>query len=269
MRSHLISQDSFLFTLNQGRFTYIPWYVHQYPAITIETDPIKDPSDVLISSGNRSLDDVLKGGFKKGQLSLIEVDNLVVPYIETICIPFLSNHLQLGKPAVVVLPEGWSPESFTESLTQFIDESLVENQVVFFGRQALSKKKNVRAIDNDPWKTLQEIRYESSQLQRKFKKEVAELIALDTLENKYGSILLRSLIAEISAALSGTDKVTISILSKHQATKSEAIAHNIHIRVQEISGVLTVCGVNPRTNYLAINPNLSEGFLDYDLVPIV
>lgn len=269
MRSHLINQDSFLFTLEGGRFTYIPWYVHQYPAITIESETIPDPSVNHISTGNISLDEVLKGGFSKGHLSLIEVENIAVPYVETICIPFLSNHLLLGKPALIVLPEGWSPENFTSSLTHFIDEKLVDEQVVFFGRQILGQKKNVRAIDNDPLKTLQEIKYESGQLERKFKKEVAELIALDTLENKYGSGNVRSFIAEMSAALPRTNKVTICILSKYQSVKSESIAHHIHLRVQEISGVISICGINPRTNYLAVRPILSAGYLDYDLLPIV
>ncbi|MHA1638300.1 MAG: hypothetical protein ACTSUB_09845, partial [Candidatus Thorarchaeota archaeon] len=219
--------------------------------------------------GNASLDDVLKGGFMKGHLSLIEVDNIAVPYVETICIPFLSNHLLLGKPALVVLPEGWSPENFTSSLTHFIDEKLVYDQVVFFGRQILGQKKNVRAIDSDPWKTLQEMRYESGQLERKFKKEVAEFIALDTLENKYGASNVRSFVAEVSAALPRSNKVTIAILSKHQLVKCEAIANHIHLRVQEISGVLSICGINPRTNFLAVTPIHSAGYLDYDLLPIV
>ena len=181
----------------------------------------------------------------------------------------MSNHLLLGKPALIILPEGWSPENFTNSLAHFIDEELVNEQVVFFGRQILGQKKNVRAIDSDPWKTLQELKYESGQLERRFKKEVAELIALDTLENKYGSANVRSFVAEVSAALPRTNKVTITILSKHQTVKCDSIAHHIHLRVQEISGVLSICGVNPRTNYLAVTPIHSAGYLDYDLLPIV
>ncbi|MDF1541462.1 MAG: ATPase domain-containing protein, partial [Candidatus Thorarchaeota archaeon] len=101
MRAHLISQDSFLFTLHKGRFTYIPWYIHQYPAITVGREPITDPSPERTSSGNLSLDTILGGGFKKGQLNLIEIENLGVPYLETIYIPYLSNHLELERPAVI------------------------------------------------------------------------------------------------------------------------------------------------------------------------
>jgi KaiC/GvpD/RAD55 family RecA-like ATPase len=269
MRFIPLKQDTFLFTLNNGRFTYVPWHVHQFPPITIEREPIKDPASGRISTGNRSLDGIIGGGFQKGALSLIEVENLAAPYLETIYIPFLSNHLQLGRPAVILLPEGWSPEQFTQGLSHFLDASLVEEQVVFFGRHAVDYLDNVRAIDDDPWKTLQEIRYEANQLERKFDTEATELFSLDTLENKYGVTDIKGMIAEITASLPSTNRATISILGEQQGLKSGSIAYSIHLRVQELNGVLSVCGVNPRTNYLAVRPLLSKGFLDYELVPIV
>jgi KaiC/GvpD/RAD55 family RecA-like ATPase len=269
MRSFPINQDSFLFTLTKGRFTYIPWYIHQYPAITTESESIPDPSPERISTGNSSLDSLLGGGFLKGRMNLIEVENLGAPYLETIYIPFLSNHLQLGRPAVILLPEGWSPSTFTDRLTDFVDKKCVDTQVVFFGRHALGADANVRSIEDDSRKTLQEIRYEATQLERQFNQTATELFALDTLENKYGPTAVKEMIAEISASLSGTERATITILSQQQAMKSEAISHAIHIRVQEICGVLSVCGINPRSNYLAIRPILSTGFMDYNLLPIV
>jgi KaiC/GvpD/RAD55 family RecA-like ATPase len=269
LRSMPIAQDTFVFTLDRGLFTYVPWYVHQYPPIMIEREPLRDPSPDRISTGNRSFDTLTKGGFVKGTLSLIEVDNLGAPYLETIYLPFLSNHLQLGRPAIVLLPEGWSPERLTNGLSQFVDREIVEKQVVFFGRQALGRKGNVRAIDDDPWKTLQEIRYEAGQLERQFGMEVTELFALDTLENKYGAAHVQELMAEVTAALPDTKRVTLTILGRQQAIKSTSLCHTIQLRVQEIGGVLTVCGVNPRTNFFAIRPILSGGFLDFDLLPIV
>ena len=269
MRSLPLKQDTFLFTLNNGRFTYVPWHVHQFPPITVEREPIKDPSPDRISTGNRSLDVIIGGGFQKGVLSLIEVENLAAPYLETIYIPFLSNHLQLGRPAVILLPEGWSPDQFTQGLSHFVEPKLVEDQVVFFGRHALGQHQNVRPIDDDPWKTLQEIRYEATQLERQFDTEATELFSLDTLENKYGVTDVKGMMAEITASLPATNRATVSILGEQQGLKSGSIAYSVHLRVQELSGVLSVCGVNPRTNYLAVRPLLSKGFLDYDLVPIV
>jgi KaiC/GvpD/RAD55 family RecA-like ATPase len=268
MRNMSIEQDTFLFTLNNGRFTYIPWYVHQFPPIMVGRDSIPDPADSRVSTGNRSLDQILSGGFEKSSLSLIEVENLSAPYIETIYIPFLSNQLQLGRPAVILLPEGWSPERFIEGLSHFIDPERILKQVVFFGRHAVGHE-NAREIDDDPWKTLQEIRYESTQLEREFYTQTTELFALDTLENKYGVTDVKGMMAEITASLPTNERTVVSILSQEQALKSSSIAYNVHLRVQELSGVLSVCGVNPKTNYLAVRPLLSKGFLDYDLVPIV
>ena len=268
MRNMSIEQDSFLFTLNDGRFSYIPWYVHQFPPIMVGRDSIPDPTEFRVSTGNRSLDSILNGGFEKSTLSLIEVENLAAPYLETIYIPFLSNQLQLGRPAVVLLPEGWSPDRFMQGLSHFIDPNIIMKQVVFFGRHTLGQK-NVRVIDDDPWKTLQEIRYESTQLEREFYTQTTELFALDTLENKYGVTNVKGMMAEITASLPETERTVVTILSQEQALKSSSIAHSVHLRVQELSGVLSVCGVNPKTNYLAVRPLLSKGFLDYDLVPIV
>jgi hypothetical protein len=269
MRYVPLHQDTILFTLEKGRFTSIPWYQHQYPAITVEREPISDPSEDRISTGNKSLDGILHGGFRRGALSLVEVDNLAAPYIETVYIPFISNHLQLERPAVIILPEGWSPERFTTGLTKFVSREKVSKQVVFFGRIALGKRLNVRSLDDDPWKTLQEIRYESAQLERQFNQKTTELYALDTLENKYGASIVKGMLAEISAALPETDRVVATILSKHQDIKSEAISPNIHLSVHEIGGVLTVAGIIPRTGFLSVRPILSGGFLDYELIPMV
>jgi len=269
MRSRSISQDTFLFTLNQGHFSYIPWHTHQFPPIMLEREPIEDPSKTKVSTGNKSLDELLGGGFEKGMLSLVEVESLAAPYLETIYIPFLSNHLQLGRPAVILLPEGWSPERFMHGLSYFIDAKSVEKQVVFFGRHVLSKHENVRSIDDDPWKTLQEIRYEATQLEKEFETQATELFSLTTLENKYGITDVKGMMAEITAALPSTQRATVTILSKQQALKSGSIAHSIHLKVQELSGVLSIFGVIPRTNFLAVHPMLAKGFLDYELIPIV
>ncbi len=269
LRARQIDQDSFLFTLCDGRFTYLPWYEHQYPAITLARDPIPDPSEDRISTGNESLDNMLGGGFKIGHLSLIEVQNMAVPYMETIYIPFLSNHLQLGRPAVILLPEGWSANSFASSLSRFIDYDEIMEQIVFFGRHALGNKGNTRGLDMDPNKILQEMRYEANELQRKSKSVVTELFALDTLENMYGPKVVKGMIAEITAALPGTDRATVTILSQHQALRSESVSCDSHLKVEQLSGVLSVYGINPRTGYQALRPILSEGFLDYNLIPIV
>jgi KaiC/GvpD/RAD55 family RecA-like ATPase len=269
LRSLPLAQDTYLFTLFQGRFTYIPWYVHQYPAITIEREPIVDPSRKRISTGNRSLDELTGGGFNKASLNLIEVENLAAPYLETIYIPFLSNHLLLGRPAIIVLPEGWSPARFVDGLSHFVEEDIVSNQVVFFGRHALGKDENVKDIDDDPWKTLQEIRYESDKMERDFNLEVTQLFSLDTLENKYGGTVVKGMLAELSASLPVSTRAIIAILSRQQSIRSDELSPNQHLRVEEINGVLSIYGVNPRTNFLAVKPILSKGYLDYELVPIV
>jgi len=167
------------------------------------------------------------------------------------------------------LPEGWSPERFIHGLSHFVDAKRVEKQVVFFGRHVLGQHDNVRSIDDDPWKTLQEIRYEATQLEREFNTQATELFSLNTLENKYGTTDVKGLLAEISSALPTTQRTAVTILSKQQELKSGSIAHGVHLKVQELSGVLSIFGVIPRTNFLAVNPMLSKGFLDYELIPIV
>ncbi len=268
MRSLSVVQDTFLFTLDGGRCTYIPWYKHRYPPITVEREPIPDPTPTKISTGNRSLDALLEGGFSRGSHNLLEVEDLALSYLETIYVPFLSNQLQLGRPAIIVLPEGWSPDKLIRSLTHFVDNNVITQRVVFFGRNVPSYS-NVRPLSQDPVKTLQEIRYEAGQLERKYGMETTELFALDTLENRYGDASLKSIVAEICTAIAATDRVTVSIVSTHQSVRAESIPHDVHLRVLELCGVISVCGVNPRTNFLAVRPILSGGFLDYELIPIV
>ncbi|NWF96956.1 MAG: AAA family ATPase [Candidatus Thorarchaeota archaeon] len=269
MRWFPVPQDSYLFTLDGGRFTYIPWHQHTYPPITVEREPIPDPSASRISTGNRSLDRLTGGGFIKGTLNLIEVEDLAAPYLETIYIPFLSNNLQLGRPAVILLPEGWSPERLTHGLEHFMDLSSATDRLVYFGRHALGRGGNVKPIDDDPAKAIQEIRYETGRLEREYGCPATDLFALDTLENKYGPSVVKGMVAELTAALYGTGRVTLTILSHHQSVKAQSLSHSVHLRVEELCGVISVAGINPRSNFLALRPLLSAGFLDYELTPIV
>ncbi len=86
---------------------------------------------------------------------------------------------------------------------------------------------------------------------------------------EFGITDVKGVMAEITAALPSTQRATVTILSKQQALKSGSIAHSIHLKVQELSGVLSIFGVIPRTNFLAVRPMLAKGFLDYELIPIV
>lgn len=268
MRCHALEQEAFLFTLHNGRFTSIPWYQHQYPAITIEKEPIEDLSDQTVSTGNESLDDLLGGGLKKGSMNLLEVENLAAPYLETIYIPFLSNHLNLGRPAIVLLPEGWSPDRFIDGLRRFVGTEKISHQVVFFGRQTSRDLPNCRELDDDPWKTLQEIRYESTQLEREFNQTATALLSLDSLENRYGVRAVRSLVGAVTASLSQTGRVIMGILGMNQDVKSESLSPNTHLRIEDIDGVLSLHGMIPRSNYLAVKPIRTTGFMDYSLIPI-
>jgi len=269
MRGVPIEQDEFLFTLHGGRFTYIPWYQHRYPAITVEREPISDPSKDMISTGSRSLDRVLGGGFQKGALNLVELESITAPYLETLYIPFLSNQLQLGRPVIIVLPEGWSSERFVHGLSHFVDKKTIDECVVFFGRQALGRIGNVRPISDDPSKTLQEIRYEANQLARRFDKEVTEFFALDALENKFGPVKTTGMVAEITASLPETETATIMVLGRQQTISSSSLPHSVHIVVREICGVIGIYGISPKTGFLALRPRLTGGFLDYDLLPVL
>ena len=80
---------------------------------------------------------------------------------------------------------------------------------------------------------------------------------------------VKGMMAEITAALPTTGRATVTILSKQQSLQSGAIAHSVHLKVQELSGVLSIFGIVPRTNFLAVHPILSGGFFDYELIPIV
>ncbi len=269
LRGATVDQDEFLFTLHGGRFKYIPWYRHRFPAITIGREPIRDASKRHVSTGSRGLDNLLHGGFQKGMVNLIEIDSMTSPYVETLYIPFLSNQLQLGRGVVVVLPEGWSQERLVRGLSYFVEREAVNNQMIFFGRHYVSSSSNVRTLDDDPQRTLQELRYEVHQLARRFGQDVTQFISLDTLENMYGSHDAAGMMAEMAASLAETSTTTVAVLTRHQEVLCSRVPHTVHIVVRQLCGVIALYGSNPRTGFLVLTPRLETGFLDYDLVPVV
>lgn len=93
-------------------------------------------------------------------------------------------------------------------MSHFLEPKFVEKQVVFFGRHALGQLNNVRTINDDPWKTPQEIRYEATQLERQFGTEATELLSLHTLETKYGIADVKGIMAEITAPLPAAKRTT-------------------------------------------------------------
>ncbi|MEM2141708.1 MAG: ATP-binding protein [Candidatus Thorarchaeota archaeon] len=264
-----IEQDTFLFTLHGGRFTHIPWYEHVYPPITIERTPIPDTSESRVSTGNRSLDRLIGGGIKRSGLNIFELDSLAAPYVETVYIPLISNHLQLGRPIVVVLPEGWSSRQFVEGLSRFVDRDLVRDRLVLFGRQYAGKSENYRILEPDPAKTLYEMRYEAHQLEKVLGEPAMFVMFLDAMENMYGASATNAVLAELTSLVQNSRQIAVAVLSKHQDLRVNSILHHLRLQVREICGVVSISGVSPRTGFLALRPLIAEGFLDYELIPLV
>jgi KaiC/GvpD/RAD55 family RecA-like ATPase len=271
LRGVEIHQPQYLFTLEKGMFRSFS----RFESAKIE-DPkkwvaIPDPGG-FFSTGCRDLDDILKGGFKRGSLTLFEeqldVSRSAEGYLWRCC---LFNFLAQKRGVVLVAGEGVSPQKLKELSTPYVGED-TWNTCVRIGVYGIEESNEPYII---PVTGTSDQRYNIwenavAELKEQTGNPIQDYTALDTLEFRSGIINTIRAMGRAVRDLKTSGDLQIALIKPGLEVSKQVInlAEN-YFRFQSIYGTAVVYGVHPETGFYVIEIDGSHGYPQVKLVPIV
>jgi len=269
MRGVRIGQDTFLATMEDGRIRAFPPYRTKMPAITLQPEPIRDPNKDYISTGIEDLDSILDGGYEKGSWNLIEEAPGAGTLFE-ITLPLFTNHLNLGRGLIMIVPEGTSAESFRRLVEHFVGKERFEKQVIFFERSPPEDIPQSKALDEKDSMAFNMIRSVREELRAKYGTPVLTILGLGTPEHMYDLDKLVGEIGKEVATSRTTGDVTVALTKEaYRCTATVNHMTTTHWKLEIINKALTIYGVVPQTEYYAVDLDVSKGYLRPQLIPVV
>ncbi len=269
IRGVRISQDTFLATMEGGRLRAFPPHYKRLPPILLQPEPVPDPSKDYISTGIEDLDLILDGGFEKGSWNLIEVAH-GVGTIDEITLPLLTNHLNLGRGVVMVVPEGSSVESLRRVEEHFVGKERFEEQCIFFERSPPEDILHVEALVDNGANAFQMIRSARKELRQKYGTPVLTFLGLGTLEHAFDFDILVTEIGKTVADSRTMGDVTVALAKEGQrCTATVSYMATTHWKLETINKALTMHGIIPQTEYYAVEIDISKGYVRPRLIPVV
>jgi len=247
LRGVAIRQKSYTCTLHGGRFHYFePYKERQTARIGGDVVRIPDPSERMISTGIKDLDEII-GGLESGTTNVIEIDHGVGRRYYQILTALASNALKNGR-GVFILP------SIGYTLSQrdiFVPTNVKTFQtfgddLVEWGREMLAE-----------WDALRE----------RTGRPILNIIGMDAIEFAFGYKELLNLSNRMVSKWKETNDINVLVVKTGQEIIKMAIhAADTYLVVSELNGGLCLYGAIPRTELFNIS---TEGQNRIHLTPIV
>ncbi|MFX0124605.1 MAG: ATPase domain-containing protein [Candidatus Hodarchaeota archaeon] len=269
MRGREIQNETYLASLAKGRLTTFYPFKYRFPAIILKSDAIGDPDDRHISTGSVGFDDLLGGGFERGSWNLFEVTTTIGEALDIVFLPLITNHLNNDRPAITIFREGVSFDSNQPYLDVFTGSKNWIEQTVNIERHVPENTTNRFELPEKIDQLLEILDTSKQTLQKKIGGPFLVNLGLDALENKYGIPALNEFIAITVSKARLEGDVIVGWLKENQEFRGGTTAATSHWKLDLINRALVLEGVIPATEYYAISPILSKGYIDYKLTPVI
>jgi len=244
LRGVSIKQSRFLFTLDSGKFRYLPPFSNVPKTDVVNVgEPIPSKSR-LFSSGSRALDSILGGGLSQGSFNLIETQNDVPSEVRDLFFRTLfSNFVNLGHSVLFVPFVGGMPEQVSEMLPNLSDDTINRSvSILTYGGETNEKSSLTGEMSEDIGlinKTIDELHDKSN-------KPVLIVMAQDALEGLYGAYSILKDLTESIATLKTSGNIRIQIASPNAKLLQELRAFcDTDLRIEMVHGTPLMFSVKP------------------------
>ena len=268
LRGVSIQQSRFLFTLESGKFRYLPPFSPSSKVVGSVGEPITSSLVGTFSTGNRELDSMIGNGLKSGSLNLVEVGEDVPFEITSLLLRLvLSNFINNGH-RVMYVPFLGSPRSQLESILPNLSNETIQRSVSVTEYEGIVSQ-NGASLEANVRKDFEQIQKQINSLRKESNKPVLLIISEDSIEGLYGaSVLSNELVSSIALGKSsGNVILQISSPSSSLLPELKALC-DTNVRIEMIHGTPVIFSVKPASVMHAIflEP-VSSG--KTNLVPIV
>lgn len=271
LRGVEIHQPQYLFTLENGMFRNFG----RFDAKKIENPALWTPvpdSEKYFSTGCEDLDNILKGGFRRGSLNLFEeqldVSRSAEGYLWRCC---LFNFLVQKRGVVLVAGEGVSPQKLKELSVPYVGEE-TWNQYVRIGVYGIEESDEpyivaVTGTSEERYGIWKEV---VSELRERTEQPIQDYTSMDTLEFRGGVENTIRKMGEAVRELKTSGDLQIALIKPGLKVSQHIInLAETYFKCQSIFGTAVLYGVHPETGFYVIEVDRSEGVPRVKLVPIV
>jgi KaiC/GvpD/RAD55 family RecA-like ATPase len=270
LRGCEIKQPQYVYTLLGGRVRTFEYWRYSKPENPIPFEPIPDPSDKLVSTGIKDLDNMLNGGVQKGNLILVELGR-GVPAISSSAIEtaMLCSFASQNRGVIWAPTKKVGADDARNDVLGFLTEEQFDKNVRILEPHATpgESRSYTLALEGEDVKV--DLKWQNIQFALQGSKGPYLTVAgFDSLETIYGANVLDGMMDYISALLnSGGVFLAVATASSKSLTKLADMAH-AHVRIDKICGVTVISGEEPFTPPYAMTPP-NEGDFRPRLVPVL
>ncbi|OLS12405.1 MAG: hypothetical protein RBG13Loki_4055 [Promethearchaeota archaeon CR_4] len=272
IRTDHVRQPDYSFSLEGAQFRYFEPYKFRFPEIVLRPDPIPDLNSNAISTGMQSFDDLLQVGYPQGSWILFELSNGVGQGFIQLLLPTIVNQLNLGRGVVATLPEGISLKNFEIYLEGFVDGEKIAQQFILFDRPPVTENIRSKAtvLSDSLLDALGEFHHQEDLFASYIDGPVLKIIGLDKLEHLYSPDDLRKTIPNEVVYTKTSPNITVAFVKEEQSLVSN-LSHlaTRHYKLEMINKALFMRGIQPQTDYIAICPVISGGYLDTKFINVL
>ncbi|HKW05335.1 MAG TPA: ATPase domain-containing protein [Nitrososphaerales archaeon] len=245
LRGVSIKQSRFLFTLDSGKFRYLP------PISTYDFggdsvgEPIPNLDSKTCSSGNKVLDSILEGGFKHGSLNLVEIANDVPTGARNLFFrTVFSNFVNTGHQILYVPFVGFAKGEIGDLLPNFSKETISSNVSTMWFDSSKSKKSDV--LHGELVQDLELLYSKSEYMREESSKPVLAVFFEDAMEGLYGKESVAKELARSVTTLKANGTVRMQVTSPDSALLSELRAMcDSSLRIEMIHGTPVIFSTKP------------------------
>lgn len=238
LRGTPIKQKNYAYSLYQGRFQYFEPFLPK--PLELAQTAIRDPTDFLISSGNKEFDTILNGGFNKGSFNLFEVEHGVDQRYVHLIASIISNAVLEDKGLILFGIGGKDIANFQKKLL----EAHSSKDVWIIKKCDSDTDDNVIPFTGNLYEAIEKIH----ELRKKSKKEFVYILGLDLFEYYMGQKDTIKLVEEFIEGIRGSNDVFVGIVKRPQQI-IDVISHiaDTHFVFKDINGSLGMYGMRPKT----------------------
>jgi len=270
LRGCEIKQSQYVYTLQGGRVRTFEYWRYAKPDVPTPFQSIEEPRPKMVSTGMADLDSMLDGGVRKGSLILMELGK-GVPVVSSYAIEssIICEFASKGRGVV------WSPtkkagaQDAREDIIGFLPAKQFDSNVRILEPHPSPGADKEYALSLEGESVAVDLKWQNIQFALQGTGHPYLAVAgFDTLESVYGANVLDGMMDFISSLMnSGGVLLAIATPSSKSLGKLADLAHT-HIKMDKISGVTILSGMEPFTPSHALTQPESGDFRP-KLVPIM
>src|SRR6266567_2077422 len=272
LRGLRVKSDRALFSLDKGKFKLLP--NTQFESDSSKRPHILSPvphTKSFYSTGSQDLDNMLKGGIRKGSSILIDVNNTVPTMGVRLLLRIINaNFVNQGGFSCIVPFSTVSSENVAESLRPIVGETTFNERVrIMEYNHELPEEKWRVPLKGNPLddftlfgKIWKEVETDSS--------SIILAIDLDKLVQVYGDNLMLPSLANLGASIRDAGAVTLAVASEPNKIREAFLrTADYYLKIESINETMVIYGVKPFTNVYGVEFAFDAGYPSLKLTEIV